>query len=204
MQARRGTPPSRRRIESSASSKPSRPPATNRCRIPSVASIGPPEYAYQPASCAMFSKPRSVRNRSSSSSGLMPGLEPPEDLQDQLLVEDDRRVRLLGADRARLAQLLSEPGEALDGAELDDPVLGRAACAPDRIRCTSSRTWRGSPSASRPPSTSSWYVSCVPVSKRTSTSCSSSGGSASRSDRAVDDGRVDHLARLRAEPALLA
>ena len=49
-----------------------RRPATNRWRMPSVASIGRPAYAYQPASCAMFAKPCSVRKRSSSSSGLIP------------------------------------------------------------------------------------------------------------------------------------
>ena len=58
-------------IVSSACSQPSRPP-TNRCMMPSVTSIWRPVYEYQPTSCAMFSKPCSVRKRSSSSSGLIP------------------------------------------------------------------------------------------------------------------------------------
>ena len=57
---------------SSASSQPSSAPGTNSCSTPSVASAGRPTYAYQPASGAMFGKPRSVRKRSSSSSGLIP------------------------------------------------------------------------------------------------------------------------------------
>ena len=49
-------------------------------------------------------------------------LEPAEHLEDQLLVEDDRAVRLLRADRTHLAQLAPEPGEALDRRELHDPL----------------------------------------------------------------------------------
>ena len=51
-------------------------------------------------------------------------LEAAEDLQDQLLVEDDRGVRLLDADRARLAQLLPSPAEPPDRRELDDALAG--------------------------------------------------------------------------------
>src|SRR5205085_1018694 len=58
---------------SSASSQPSSPPRTYSCRIPSVADSGPPAYEYQPPSAAMFGKPCSVRKRSISSSGLIPG-----------------------------------------------------------------------------------------------------------------------------------
>ena len=59
-------------IASSARSQPSSPFATKRCMIPSVASMCGPTYAYQPASSAMFGNPACVRNRSSSSSGLIP------------------------------------------------------------------------------------------------------------------------------------
>ena len=119
-------------------------------------SSGPPEYAYQPPSGAMFAKPCSVRKRSISSSGLMPGLEPAERLEDQLVVEDDRRVRLLGPDRAHVEQLAAETGEALDGANSTSPS---APCSvkPDASRCTSSRASCGSlerrRSRARPPRT---------------------------------------------------
>src|SRR5581483_3247447 len=51
-----------------------------------------------------------------------PGLEPAEHLEDQLFVEDDRRVRLLGRDLARLPQL-ARGGVAAHRAELDRAVL---------------------------------------------------------------------------------
>ena len=51
------------------------------------------------------------------------GLEPAEDLEDQLFVEDDRRVRLLRADVARVEQLLAEGGEACDGPKLDGALV---------------------------------------------------------------------------------
>ena len=147
---------------------PSRPPpATNCCRIPSVASICRPAYAYQPASCAMFSNPCSVRKRSSSSSGLMPGLEPAEHLQDQLLVEDDRRVRLLGADRPRVAQLVADAGERARSTRTrrcrrrPAPSCSRASGARARAPAADRRARRA-----RVVAGSSWYVSCVPVSKR--------------------------------------
>ncbi len=49
-------------------------------------------------------------------------LEPAEDLEDQLLVEHDRRVRLLGVDAARLGQRAAEVGEAADGSERQRPL----------------------------------------------------------------------------------
>ena len=119
------TSPSRRRrveerVGSGRRSRRARAPSrrSRRCtycwRIPSVAPSGPPEYAYQPPSGAMFAKPCSVRKRSISSSGLIPGSSRRNDLEDQLVVEHDRCVRLLGADRAHVEQLAAETGEALD------------------------------------------------------------------------------------------
>ena len=87
---------------SSASSQPSRAPARNSCRMPSVASIRRPSNSYQPASGAMCGKPRADRKRSSSSSGLIARLDAAEHLQDQRLAEHDRRVGLLDADRAHV------------------------------------------------------------------------------------------------------
>ncbi len=52
--------------------------------------------------------------------GVEPGLEPAEDLEDELVVEDDGRVRLLGADVACVVQLAAETGEPGHGAKLDD------------------------------------------------------------------------------------
>ena len=56
--------------------------------------------------------------------GVDPRLEPAEDLQDQLLVEDDGRVRLLGRDLPRVAKLGRKPGVSLDLRELDRPLPG--------------------------------------------------------------------------------
>ena len=52
-----------------------------------------------------------------------PRLEPPEDLEDRLVVEDDRRVRLLRTDGTRVEQLAAEAREPLDRPELDRPFL---------------------------------------------------------------------------------
>src|SRR6478752_10671623 len=69
--------------------------------------------------------------------GIDPRLEAPEDLEDQLLVEDDRRVRLLGADLARFAQLAAKPRGATHRRELDDAFacrqLGTAADHVDEL-----------------------------------------------------------------------
>ena len=88
--ARRARAPSRRA-----------PSRTKPCMTPSVASMQPPVVRRTSRrAAAMFSKPRSVRKRSISSSGLSPGLEPAEHLEHQRVVEDDRGVGLLGAHRA--------------------------------------------------------------------------------------------------------
>ena len=87
--------------------------------------------------------------------GVDPGLEPAEDLQDQLLVEDDRRVRLLRADRARLSQLESGCRRSSRRRRTRRSPPRPAPSLPSGSSRTSSRTWRGSASASRPPSTSS-------------------------------------------------
>ena len=50
-------------------------------------------------------------------------LEAAKHLEDELVVEDDRRVRLLRADVACVDQLASEPGEALHRTELDDAFV---------------------------------------------------------------------------------
>ena len=57
-------------------------------------------------------------------------LEPPEELQDQRLVEDDRAVRLVGADEASRAELAGERREVVGRAELDDPVVALQRQAP--------------------------------------------------------------------------
>ena len=133
LQLRRAPAPSRRR-----------PSGTNSCRTPSVASsaaavvLVPAEQRRRRSR-----KPRSVRKRSSSSSGLSAGLEPAVDLQDQLLAEDDRAVRLLDADRrARSAASPASGVDAVDARKLNSALLGadrprsarsaagaRAACA---------------------------------------------------------------------------
>ena len=57
------------------------------------------------------------------------GLETPEHLQDRLVVEDDRRVRLLGADPPDVDRLAAQPREVRDSVELDDslPAVQRLA-----------------------------------------------------------------------------
>ena len=128
--------PARSPSSSSASSQPSSAAAhvllqDAERRVDRAARVRVP--AAERARCSR--KPRSVRNRSISSSGLIPGLEPAEHLEDQLVVEDDRRVRLLGADRAAPSlHLAAEAGEALERPELDDalPPCSVSAAA-DRV-----------------------------------------------------------------------
>ena len=114
--------PVARASSSSASSQPSSPPRTYSWRIPSVAASGPPAYAYQPPSGGDVREAVLGEEAQHLELGVDAGLEPAEDLEDQLVVEDDRRVRLLGADVARVLQLAPETGEALDRAELDDSL----------------------------------------------------------------------------------
>ena len=66
----------------------------------------------------MLRKPCSLRKRSISSSGLIPGSSAAEDLEDQRFVEHDGAVRLLGGDEPRGAELAAERGEVLGRAEL--------------------------------------------------------------------------------------
>ena len=108
-------------IVSSACSQPSRPP-TNRCMMPSV------DVHLAPGVRVPADELRDVleavlgEEAQQLELGIDPGLEPSEDLEDQLFVEHDRRVRLLGTDRARLAPLAGEPG---DRGELDHSVCRR-------------------------------------------------------------------------------
>ena len=100
--------------------------------------------------------------------GVDPGLDAAEHLQDQRVVEDDRRVRLLALDQPRRLRI----AHARSRWRRTRPLL-RLACTVSPVRISSSnvRACASSASASKPlPSVSSWYVSCVPVSKRTSTS----------------------------------
>ena len=61
-------------------------------------------------------------------------LEPAEDLEDELVVEDERRVRLLAAHGSRLLQLAAEPGEPFDRPELDGAVRSlQRQPAPHRV-----------------------------------------------------------------------
>ena len=62
--------------------------------------------------------------------GVDPGLEAAEDLEDQLVVEDERRVRLLATDRPRVEQLAAQAGEPFDRPELDRTLraLQRQPC----------------------------------------------------------------------------
>src|SRR5439155_3407733 len=54
--------------------------------------------------------------------GVDPRLEPAEHLEDELLVEDDRRVRLFRGDGPHLQQLTAETREAFDRRKLDDAL----------------------------------------------------------------------------------
>ncbi len=113
---------------SSASSQPSSASGTYCCRIPSVASTGRPEYAYQPCRAAMLAKPLSGEEAQELELRVDPGLEPAVRLQDQLVAEDDGRVRLLDARRPHL-ELAAERGR-VDRLERDgalDRVRRRAA-----------------------------------------------------------------------------
>ena len=74
---------------------------------------------------AMFAKPCSVRKRSISSSGFSPGSSRRNTFRIERVVEDDRAVRLLGADRPRGRELRAQAGEALDVVELDRRVARR-------------------------------------------------------------------------------
>ena len=115
-------------------------PRTYSCSTPSVASSGRPTYAYQPASCAMFCEAALGEEAQQLELGVDAGLEPAEDLEDQLLVEDDRRVRLLARrSRARSsARVPSRRSPRARGTRARPPRPGRSRRA--RIMCTSSRT----------------------------------------------------------------
>ena len=128
------------------------PPRTNSWRIPSVAPSGPPEYAYQPPSARDVREAVLGEEAQHLELRVDPRLEPAEDLEDQLVVEDDRRVRLLGADRARVEQLAAEAGEALDRRGTRRCPRRPAASGRSASRCTSSRASCGS---SRPSISSS-------------------------------------------------
>ena len=150
---------------------------------------------------AMFVNPCSVRKRSSSSSGLTPGSRRRKTLR---ISSSSKTIDVLDCSlvitRAVVSSVprLAKPSSARNSST-PSPA---GSVTPARIMCTSSRTWRGSASASRSsPLVSSWYVSCVPVSKTISTISTFSSGSASCSDARSSDVRVHHLPRLRGEPA---
>ena len=154
-------------IASSARSHPSSPLATKRCIVPSVASICAPTYAYQPVSSAMFSNSAPVKKRSSSSSGLIPASTRRNTFRiwasSKMTDEFDCSP---STSRAACGSRTSEPTEANSTAPSSAWTV-----SPVRISSSKVRACASSASASKPlPSVSSWYVSCVPVSKRTSTS----------------------------------
>ena len=88
---------------------------------------------------AMCAKPRSVRKRSISSSGLSPGLDAAEGLQHQRVVEDDRGVGLLDADRAHVG---AGP-RRLDARRASGTRRARARRATSRRRAAGRRAARG-------------------------------------------------------------
>src|SRR5437899_2668533 len=125
----------------------------------------------------MFSNPCSVRKRSSSSSGLTPA----SSLRNTLRISSSSNtidVLDCSAPTGRASRSSPLIPEIAANSTMPSPA---ASFTPWRIIDTSSRTLRGSVRASSVASASSWYVSCVPVSKRISTSSSSSRGSSSRS-----------------------
>ena len=131
---------------SSARSQPSVAPARYSCRTPSVASMRLPSY------CVPAGDRRDVREVALGQEAqqlelrVHARLDAPERLQDQRLAEHDRGVGLLDADRAHLDR------PAFGGAPPDQrkPSVPSLACTStlERIRCSSSRAWAGSASAS--------------------------------------------------------
>ena len=81
----------------------------------------------------MLRKPCSVRKRSISSSGLIPGSTRRKTFRISSSSNTTERVRLLGADRARVAELAAEAGEALDRAELGHRPRAPWSVTPARI-----------------------------------------------------------------------
>ncbi len=76
--------------------------------------------------------------------GIDAGLEPPEHLEDQLLVEDDRRVRLLARDQARRRELRPERCEAFERTELEHAfACADSRAAPDHVDELAHVTWIG-------------------------------------------------------------
>ena len=187
--------------------RPSRPrhrrrsPAGSRASRPSACPVRVP--AGELRECTR--SPCSVRKRSSSSSGLIPASSRRKTFRisssSKTTEVFDCSASMQPRPRAAPAPSSAKP---LDAAELDDSLARRA---PDvrartqvhelahlaRVRERVERRRR---------STSSWYVSCVPVSKRISTSCSSRRGSTSRSIAlSMTVARATSRA-LRPEPAL--
>ena len=115
---------------SSVHSQPSRPSAMNSWTTPSVASAGRPWYSYQPSSLRDLAEPAGVEEAEHLELRVHPRLDPAVDLEDRVLAEDDRAVRLLGGDRPRLG--VGGRGRALaDPREDDPPVVGGDLAAAD-------------------------------------------------------------------------
>ena len=114
---------------------------------PSVASSRRPSTSYQPASGAMCGNPRVGQEAQQLELGVDARLDAPERLQDQLLAEHHRGVRLLDADRAHVDRP-AEPGarRLAQRKRNSSSSTGRRALA--RMRCSSSRPCAGSASAS--------------------------------------------------------
>ena len=86
----------------------------------------------------MLGKSWAVRKRSSSSSGLMPASRRRKTLRTRLVAEDDRRVRLVGAEGDPLGSPLLERLQALDEPQVDRPFAFPLSEAPASISRTSS------------------------------------------------------------------
>ena len=139
---RRRAPARRRRAPSRRSRR-----ATYSWTTPSVASMSSPEYAYQPASAAMCSKLVRGEEPQHLELGVVARLQAAEDLEHQALVEDERGVRLLHADRPHL-RLEAERDRALHPVEARSCRARPATVAPCCSRTSSSRASAGSSSAS--------------------------------------------------------
>ena len=130
----------------------------------------------------MFSKPCSVRKRSSSSSGLMPGSSRRKTFR---ISSSSKTIELFDcSDSIGRASVSSVPSAAKPSSGRNSRTpFSPCSVSPARIARTSSRASAGSARPSSPAASStrsSWYVSCSPVSNAISTSSIAQRGSSSR------------------------
>ena len=137
--------------------------------------------------------------------GVDPRLEPAERLQDQLVVEDHRAVRLLARHDLGAFELAPERGKALDRAEVDDALLRPPRRArPDLVHelARQSRVREAVGEALLARARPGEHLVDVVRSLREA-DLDEEQRQLRRQVGRVDDARADHLARLGAEPALL-